>query len=105
MIGDTFFLLTSTPRFAQTFTPSMYICVRARACVCVCVSFHLLLSHVETSYFITQLLYTLVSFGGTFFLDNMFTIYNLSSLCMLTANGFFFWPSVFTSCFGGAIPR
>ena len=46
---------------------------------------------METSHFITQLLYTLVSFGGTFFLDNMFTIYNLSSLCMLTANGIFFF--------------
>ena len=114
-----FFLLTSTPRFAQTFTPSMYIyvrvcvcvtmkksarrmasttsntgecvCVCVCACVCVCVSFHWLLSHVETSHFITQLLYTLVSFGGTFFLDNMFTIYNLSCLCMLTANGIFFF--------------
>ena len=39
-----------------------------------------------TGYFI----YTLVSFGGTFFLDNIFTIYNLSRLCMLTANGIFF---------------
>ena len=73
-------------------------------CVCVCVSFHLLLSDVKTNHLITQLLYTLVSIGGTFFLDNIFTINNLSSLCMLAANGFFFWPGVFTSCLGGAIP-
>ena len=118
LIGDTFLLLTpssATPGFAQTFTRPMYICVRARACVCVraracvcvcvCVSFHLLLSDVKTNHLITQLLYTLVSIGGTFFLDKFFTIYNLSSLCMLTANGFFyFWPGVFTSCLGGAIP-
>ena len=26
----------------------------------------------------------------TFFLDNIFKIYNLSSICMLAANGFFF---------------
>ena len=64
------------------------VCVCVRACACE------LLSHVETSHFITQLLYTLVSFGGTFFLDNMFTIYNLSSLCMLTANEFFFFGQV-----------
>ena len=38
MIGDRFLFLTATPRFAQTFTLSMYICVRAcmRARVCVC---------------------------------------------------------------------
>ena len=70
------------------------VCARARMCVCVCVCVCVLAftSYCHMSKPTTSLrsCYTLVSVGGTFFLDNIFTIYSLSSLCMLAANGFFF---------------
>ena len=86
------------------------VCVCVRVCVCACVSALAWLVIITCrNQPLTQLLYTLVSVGGTlFFLIISFTIYNLSCLCMLAANGtflFLFWPGVFATCFGGAISR
>ena len=70
------------------------MCICVRTCVRVCVSFHFYcqMSKPTTSFRSCYILwFPLVE---PFFLDNIFTIYNLSRLCMLAANGFFFFGQV-----------
>ena len=66
------------------------VCVRVRVCVCVCVSL-IRYYHMSKPATYAVAIYSGFSWWNSFFLIISFTIYTLSSLCMLAANGTFFY--------------
>ena len=66
------------------------VCVCVRVCVCVCVNL-IRYYHMSKPATYAVAIYSGFSWWNSFFLIISFTICNLSSLCMLAANGNFFF--------------